>query len=538
MQCRLTTAPKLLVAAVSATRVVLVQSLVHGYTPTLSAPRCYSLISPRTCRQMLTKVLLLGILQCCYSAPTASGRPDGGQCGRSKCLPGIDKLGAGFDIFTGTSDGLQQIFDFSYNSGNTYVNPFNSSLSYAQPDNVTVRDKTSSMIGQDSGTYYTAKSFAHSLAVSVSVSGEGAVFGASFEASASAKYVNSLLTSSSAYGSFASYSEIKTIYEVVLPDAANARASPAFQAAWKRLPPNYNTSTAPLFQDFLSYFGTHYTHSAVFGGMGKMSCAVNSEFSKQQSSSRTSAEAETHFQFLKAAASAGHSRNDSSTSFLSGSHFSTSMIGGDPSLGDLTDWPSWTKTFYNAPAVVSYKVRDITDMIWDPASASAIRRAIEDKAGGPWIDNCTNASVTIANLERRLTSGSSSWRHAGWAVDFTSGFSVATSSSALMSIQAVLKPNLKDDVDSCFIKVYDTSSTPSPRDGPVKLLYNLDTRSMLRPFDGVSQFSLLPGQLNIVYPGNMGLAMGRGIGVRATKGFYDDDNEACGGDLSVTIMYK
>ena len=58
------------------------------------------------------------------------------------------------------------------------------------------------------------------------------------------------------------------------------------------------------------------------------------------------------------------------------------MIGGDPSLGDLTDWPSWTKTFYNAPAVVSYKVRDITDMIWDPASASAIRRAIEDKAGG------------------------------------------------------------------------------------------------------------------------------------------------------------
>lgn len=340
----------------------------------------------------------------------ARGRPmshvslRGGQCGVNNlpCLPGIDTLGTGFDILTGTSVGKQQVLDFTYNANQIYVNPFNRSLQYAVPDNVTVRDDTGSSSTLETKTFYTSQEYATSLAVSVSVSASLKVFINAFSASASVSVARKFLSSSSGFGSYSASTETAKLYEVVLPPGMASPKTNIFQTAWQKLPTSYNTSSAPIFENFFSYFGTHYIESAIFGGMGIMTCAVNAGYTNTHSSSETDAQASLHFGFLKSGGSSSSAKDQADTSFTNQSYFSASTVGGDPTLGDLTDWSDWVKTFYNAPAQVAYKLRPITDLISDPGIANAVGDAVVAYAGGYLSNNCTNASETIAGLERRL----------------------------------------------------------------------------------------------------------------------------------------
>ena len=74
-----------------------------------------------------TSVVMILASMCthsCLGKPASMPSLRGGQCGKSDlpCLPGMDVIGAGFDIISGTSVGKQQIISFAYTSQQLYVN--------------------------------------------------------------------------------------------------------------------------------------------------------------------------------------------------------------------------------------------------------------------------------------------------------------------------------------------------------------------------------------------------------------------------------
>lgn len=462
----------------------------------------------------------------------------GGTCGNPgmKCLPGVDTLGAGFDIVRGTGVGLQQVIMFSYDSQRTYMNPFNSTLIYAVPDNVTVRDHTGSSSSVSTSTFYSSKEYAKSLAYGVSASVSGSVYGNAFSASSSVSQASSALSSSSAFGSYAVSSKTITLYDVILPPSGSIHTTPQFESAWNNLPSIFdatNATNVAIFNSFFSYFGTHYVESSVFGGMGTMSTAVNKEYASSHDSAQTNAEADMHFLWVTASGSGGSSHNDSSSDFNKASHFSASIIGGDPTLSsDLTNWNAWLPTFYNAPAQVSYKVRELSALINDPVIATAVDNALTAYAGGLVTDNCTWANEQIAGLQRKLTNGPQTWSFRSNAASFAHGLPVSFNPGAVfgvfVSYNGIFTNGGAYQYVTCYFKIYDTSTEPL-----------LKPKFVHSPAY-VNQFGKM-SQISVTYPTEFGAAMDNGIYVQLSQSLADGDSTPCkfGNDIvSVTVLYK
>ena len=60
----------------------------------------------------------------------------------------------------------------------------------------------------------------------------------------------------------------------------------------------------------------------------------------------------------------GSQVKDASSDFTTSSSFQAVLEGGDPRLG-LTDWKAWIKTFYQAPAMIAYTLREVTELLPD-----------------------------------------------------------------------------------------------------------------------------------------------------------------------------
>lgn len=256
-----------------------------------------------------------------------------------------------------------------------------------------------------------------------------------------------------------------------------------------------------------------------------MTVAVSTAYTNTHASSEIDAQASLHFNYLAAgggaSGSGSNTKDQAEASFTNSSAFSASIVGGDPTLAELTDWDKWLPTFYNAPAMVSYQVRPVSDMIEDPVARDAVNNAMQAYVGGPWGDNCTNASETIAGLERRLADGASTWRIHDAGGGLAQGFSVTTSPSALMGIQAITGTSR-----NCLIRIYDASSKPD-FNNPPKLIFAPSSKSV---FGDVAL-------MDIDFPAPLGVGLLSGIYVRGSALIADNDMTNCD-DTILTILYK
>ena len=280
------------------------------------------------------------------------------------CLPGIDAIGVGFDIFTGSSHGLMPVVQFSYsNATSVYKNPFDHSanpIKYAVPAGANVADDTTGKSTVVSKTYYTSSDFAASLAMDVSERVSGVplnAFGESVKVTTAASY----LEHKEQYGSFTSSDLEVTLYDVDLDPLPQLQMTDSFKESVSALPAKYDGTTVQQYLQFMSYYGTHLVTHATFGGAGRMTIAVNSEFTSSSTSLSISEEASTHFRWATASESMKAKMTDASKSFLSKSVITTSVSGGDPT--DLSNWATWEQTFGFAPAIVSFKVRPISEIV-------------------------------------------------------------------------------------------------------------------------------------------------------------------------------
>ena len=166
---------------------------------------------------MIQLKLLLVAAQCAADQRDDVGPPLGGlMCGKLPCLPGIDQMGKGFDILTGSSSGLLPVLAFTYAStanATVYMNPFNSSLKYAVPTEAHVQDNTHGESTVASKTFFKSTDFAAYLGAKASIGISGVpdnAFGGSVEVEAAASY----LSNTSSYGSFSESNLEVKLYDI------------------------------------------------------------------------------------------------------------------------------------------------------------------------------------------------------------------------------------------------------------------------------------------------------------------------------------
>jgi len=160
------------------------------------------------------------------------------------------------------------------------------------------------------------------------------------------------------YGAFSSSSLRVNLYDMVVVPSTYMLSAEA-RDFLAQLPDDFGVDD---YLPFIYRYGTHYVAAAKLGGSGKMTSAVNKAFSSSSDDTKVSAQASVHFSFLQAGGSAQSQVKDASSDFTSSSSFQAVLEGGDPRLG-LTDWKAWIKTFYQAPAMIEYTLREVTELL-------------------------------------------------------------------------------------------------------------------------------------------------------------------------------
>ena len=335
------------------------------------------------------------ILLTMHTVSAAAPSVRGDLCNGNPCLPGIDLMGAGFDLKTGQSRG-QQIIAFTFPDKPTYVNPFDNDLKYTAPEEAKVTDNTHGEMATTTEVFYTASSYAEYLSASVGVSGGVGAFSASVEV----KTASQFLKDTAEYGSYAETHVKVTLYDVALLTPALLKTAPTFQESIALLPEEYNITTAEQYMQFIKAYGTHYRNAATFGGRGKMLTAVNAEYSSQSSKNSIQAEAKLHFEWLQAGGSASSSKDQSSEEFTSGTSFSTSLAGGNPM--EIEQWSEWMQTFYGAPAIITYEIQPLSTLLLntDPVRAQNLVAATQDYMASGAVNPEAPCSAEEAKLQR------------------------------------------------------------------------------------------------------------------------------------------
>lgn len=320
------------------------------------------------------------------------------DCGDLPCLPGLDALGRGFDLKLGTGDGRLNIFAFDEAGSSafkTYINPQNSSLVYYHPGSVQVIDNTRTTEAAVSNSFFTTEEYRQSLTESVSAGVEYMGFGASVDVS----HASSVLDDSKKYGSIAETETRVTLYDATVAPG-DAPLSDYFNTQLEKLSKNASMATDAEFFSFFAQFGTHFISSATFGGKGKMSTSVGWSYASHSTSEDISVQAKAHYKYVQAGASYSKETDESDTEFRENSDFEITMLGGDTQLG-LSDWNEWLKTFYNSPALVSFKVRPISDLVDPPALAEAIfNKSVAYVGQG--IGACATSDAQLSRSNRKL----------------------------------------------------------------------------------------------------------------------------------------
>jgi len=277
------------------------------------------------------------------------------SCGGIPCIPGFDKFALGFDALIG--DLPRQplpLLNYSFASKATYTNPFDKSLVYGVPDQINVIDDTHAEQSVSTSTFHSTTSYSDHISAKAHLS---AGFGW-FSASASASYSRTVLKDTDDYGAFSSSSLRVNLYDMVVVPSSYMLSGEA-RDFLAQLPDDFGVDD---YLPFIYRYGTHYVAAAKLGGSGKMTSAVNKAFSSSSDDTKVSAQASVHFSFLQAGGSAQSQVKDASSDFTSSSSFQAVLEGGDPRLG-LTDWKAWIKTFYQAPAMIEYTLREVTELL-------------------------------------------------------------------------------------------------------------------------------------------------------------------------------
>lgn len=282
--------------------------------------------------------------------PTPTTHPDFdasctcGQGSGCEILPGLDRIGYGFDAVAGDLDHgtRHQVVSF--------VGCTNKYGHYLVPDAVQVTSEPSTVSSFHNSVVRSAQQKADSLAVSAGLS----VHAGFFSLSASVSETKRTFESGSDYYAEASVSALRTSYRAELKD--NAVRTDSFASAVAALPEDFGApGAAGQYRQFVREHGTHVFVSATFGGTGTMMSKTKRSSHKYESDASIKAAMRAHFLFVSASASVASSDKWISESANAETDTVVHMRGGNASLprvGNPDDWNKWVASVDANPAIL------------------------------------------------------------------------------------------------------------------------------------------------------------------------------------------
>ncbi len=285
----------------------------------------------------------------------------------TKPIPGLDRLGLGFDAFTGASK-MFNVVEYSYTNSTTVVY---SNETYLVPNSVTFLASPAETLTVQ--LFEDSTSFANFLSARVGISGS---FPAAFSASASVVAVEKQLVNASHYFG---YTEMQVSeFSLGLPDPTFLELSPLFLSMVATLPKNYSSEA---YFELFQQFGTHYIGSALYGGRATMQTFVTTEYVGQQSV--ISVQEQMSSQFTSFQEGAGLSSNSSSSFYLQNSISQVYFYGGNPLLANQQkDYQGWKDSIQSAPIQVTFLLYELTNLIEDSVISQNVHRGIVEYIAG------------------------------------------------------------------------------------------------------------------------------------------------------------
>jgi len=275
-------------------------------------------------------------------------------------IPGVDVLSRGFDMLGGvqnnsfSGDPLLPVWAMTYENGQTFTAPWDTTKVYSVPDQLTptTLDKSDLQIAMAVlDTYHEYITMSRSsFSISASVNVPVPIGNGTQSLSLSAKfdheaynYKQSMTTNDTASG-FSKY--FMALYSLEALPPFLMTISSDFKAEIDHLPPSIKTAADQhAYNQLVQYFGTHTSMMADFGGLFHLSTFVSKIITQQHSDSWTYNQMSLTFHFDMFDLSSGgfHNRSDIhiDSTFKAASHTDIFFKGGDPtkqSNSSVTEW--------------------------------------------------------------------------------------------------------------------------------------------------------------------------------------------------------
>eukprot|EP00029_Vermamoeba_vermiformis_P005238 TRINITY_DN1758_c0_g1_i1.p1 TRINITY_DN1758_c0_g1~~TRINITY_DN1758_c0_g1_i1.p1 ORF type:complete len:1349 (+),score=412.75 TRINITY_DN1758_c0_g1_i1:87-4133(+) len=297
--------------------------------------------------------------------------------------PLVNLLGAGYDAVY--EEFRLPVIQFNYDDERFMDNPYAGNfVEWAVPNEVMINANAEVIIEEHVEVYNNTRAYLERRAKTTGFS-FGFFFGL-FGKSETTITVTSTLRNDAMR--FVTYDRWYKMFDAILlppccgPNTLQMHQYAAFQVS--QLPP-YNRNTKHQYLRFIQYFGTHYLHKATFGGQISMQQTVNT--SKMMESDETYIKKQSGFTFgfivtLSFSSASSEYKRRLTNEFVEASNHNIRYIGGHPELFQLQESDDWSKSVKDNPTLITFELKELSEMIEDERKRADLHQAIVDYIEG------------------------------------------------------------------------------------------------------------------------------------------------------------
>lgn len=154
--------------------------------------------------------------------------------------------------------------------------------------------------------------------------------------------------------------------------------NPSFQQALNNLPSAFTPDTCSQFKKFFQVYGTHFISSAIFGGSVKMTTTFDIDLIDELSIETIQTQLNQQFFLLTLSTTLTEEQEQELTQLNAVYDSTFTLIGGDPSSYNATQYQLWAKTVINNPTIVNMEIHNYTMLLDsdDTDKINALNQAI------------------------------------------------------------------------------------------------------------------------------------------------------------------
>jgi hypothetical protein len=192
------------------------------------------------------------------------------------------------------------------------------------------------------------------------------------------------------------------VFSITLKPPVLLEAHADFLKYVDSLPESYDPA---MYQNFITFYGTHYPTQVTLGGRARMKTVISNAFFSTQSDSSITASVSASWGSLGGGGGGSSASNTTTQEWKSNSDINTETVGGDPSINafcNMTDpqadcysqgqgWANWVKSVeHGAPVVTSMQLEPVWSLVPPGPKQDNVMKAVQAYA--------SNATWPSANL--------------------------------------------------------------------------------------------------------------------------------------------